>query len=198
MSGQAYGHRGTVGFALPKFVALAFLTIACDPEASVGQPAGSRHSIPSPTHLVQSSTPATIRTSPAAPEPTTYPNLPGPKTATDPDALISLPWVGSLYWRCNGVAGSKVPRYSTTVIMDWDPGATITAEYDVENGEPISRRLNPPAQKLSTPFVRSLVHEWTIVFYHKPERVVTTIRAEFDHEGCGNRSVTVSVQRTPN
>jgi hypothetical protein len=157
------------------------------PKVSDTQPIGnSPTSSPSPT------------TAPTRllPSPFPLPSLPGLASgeATDPAALVSLPWVGTVYWRCGGVAGSP-PVFSTTVVMNWPPGATITAAYELGSGQARSKILQPYEGQLSTPFVRSTLHSWTVVWFHEPGRFTTSIEIDFSamHPGDCSRPPAVAV-----
>jgi hypothetical protein len=178
--------NGRARHLVPCIAALAVLAACTDGQQTSADSTSPTPAAPSPART------ATIPAEFLTPSPTPPPS-PSPEDVTLElygSEIASAPWFGTVYWKCDREAGSTVTRYSTTVVNNTSPGASITASYELSSGRTASRFLNPP-RHLSTPMWRATVHVWEVEWHHKPGRVVTTISIDFSSmDTCFNPPLT--------
>lgn len=104
-----------------------------------------------------------------------------PQSRQSGEAVVTIPNVGTLSWRCAHQPGSEY-RFATTFTSE---GATDRVSYSLEGGGHEIRTLQP-GQAFATPFTTSTSHSWHVTQGIEPYTTRLTISALFTRNSFGD------------
>jgi len=104
-----------------------------------------------------------------------------PRSRQTGEAVVTIPNIGTLSWRCAHQPGSEY-RFATTFTSEC---ATDLVSYTLEGGGHETRMLQP-GQALATPLTTAASHSWNVTQGTEPYTTRLTISALFMRNSFGD------------